>query len=254
MFFGVDIPRSSDIVVKIRFVTGRGQPFVAWQGPADANEAEVLEVLCHSEMVNTYIKKSVQNKRLKPDEDGAFRIPVRISWFAFNQKVDEKDSDIMVYPLGSSGTSDKPSDQYMALDVIRTLVDSMQEKHNQVNQFLDAAKKFQESYEKALGSIAQHSLAAIDKVSGHAATAFSSAATPFADMGKSLVKAVDDSRTQSASTAKESQDLLIEALKNRIIESSQISKTSIAQDIKDVMQLWPMFKGILGEVDSKPSA
>lgn len=254
MFFGVDIPRSSDIVVKIRFVTGRGQPFIAWQGTADANEAEALETICHSQMVNIYIKKSLQSKRLKPDDDGAFRIPVKISWFALNQKVDEKDSEIMVYPLWNGEGEGKSSEHFMALDVIRTLVDSIQEKHNQVEQFLNAAKSFQESYEKALGSIAQHSLHAIDKVSGHAAAAFSTAAAPFADMGKTLVKAVDDSRTQSASTAKESQDLLVEALKNRIVESNQISKPSIAQDIKDVMQLWPMFKGFLGETDSKPQS
>jgi hypothetical protein len=71
-------------------------------------------------------------------------------------------------------------------------------------------------------------------------------------MGKSLVKALDESRSHSATTAKDSHDLLIEALKNRIIESNQVSKHSVTQDIKEVMQLWPMLKSFLGEVESKP--
>jgi len=252
MFFNVDIPRSSEITVKIRFVTGRGQPFIAWQGSSDANEAEALEAICHSQMVSAYLKKSMQSKRLKPDDDGAFRVPVKISWYALNQRVDEKDSEITVYPLWNSGTDEGRSENFVALDVIRTLVDSMQDRHEHLGQFLETAQKFQDSYEKALAAISQHSLQAMDKVSGHAASAFSSAAAPFADMGKSLVKALDDSRTHSSTTAKESQDLLIEALKNRIIESNQVSKQSITQDIKEVMQLWPMLKGFLGEVESKP--
>lgn len=252
MFFNVDIPRSSEITVKIRFVTGRGQPFIAWQGSSDANEAEALEAICNSQMVSAYLKKSMQNKRLKPDDDGAFRIPVKISWYALNQRVDEKDSEITVYPLWNGGTDEGRSENFVALDVIRTLVDSMQDKHEYLGQFLETAQKFQESYEKSLSAISQHSLQAMDKVSGHAASAFSSAAAPFADMSKSLVKALDDSRTHSSVTAKESQDLLIEALKNRIIESNQVSKQSITQDIKEVMQLWPMLKGFLGEVESKP--
>lgn len=252
MFFGVDIPRSSEITVKIRFVTGRGQPFIAWQGLADANEAEVLESICQSQMVSAYLKKSMQSKRIKPDEDGACRIPVKVSWYALNQRVDEKDSEITVYPLWNGGPDGERAENFVALDVIRTLVDSMQDKHQHLGQFLETAQKFQDSYEKAVAAISQHSLQAMDKVSGHAASAFSTAAAPFADMGKSLVKALDDSRSQSATTAKESHELLIEALKNRIIESNQVSKHSITQDIKDVMQLWPMLKGFLSEVESKP--
>jgi hypothetical protein len=244
MFFGVDIPRSSEITVKIRFVTGRGS--------ADANEAEALETICQSQMVSAYIKKSVQSKRIKSDEDGAFRIPVKISWFALSQKLDEKDSEITVYPLWNGNADDGKNGQGAALDVIRTLVESMQDKHEHVNSLLETAHRFQDSYEKAVAAISQHSLQAMDKVSGHAATAFSTAAAPFADMGKSLVKALDDSRSHSATTAKESHDLLIEALKNRIVESNQVSKSSITQDIKEVMQLWPMLKGFLGEVESKP--
>lgn len=252
MFFGVDIPRSSEITVKIRFVTGRGQPFIAWQGSADANEAEALESICNSQIVSAYLRKSMQSKRIKPDEDGAFRVPVKISWYALNQRVDEKDSEITVYPLWNGGTEEGRSENFMALDVIRTLVESMQDRHKHLGQFLETAQRFQDSYEKAVTAISQHSLQAMDKVSGHAASAFSTAAGPFADMGKSLVKALDDSRSHSATTAKESQDLLIEALKNRIIESNQVSKHSITQDIKDVMQIWPMLKGFLGEVESKP--
>ncbi len=252
MFFDIDIPRSSDISVKIRFVTGRGQPFVAWQGTSDANEAEVLETLCHSPMVCAYLRKSVQNKRLKPGDDGAFRIPVKISWFALNQRLDEKDSEITLYPLWNGETQNERSDNFAALDVIRTLVDSMQDKHQHLNQMLDVTQRMQESYEKAVTAISQHSLQALEKVSGHASVAFSSAASPFAEMGKTLVKALDDSRNQSANQAKDTQKLLIEALRNRIIEGSQETKPSVTQDVKELLDLWPLFKGILGDGESKP--
>ena len=107
--------------------------------------------------------------------------------------------------------------------------------------------RLHDSYEKTVSTISQHSLQTMDKVSNHAASAFSAAAAPFADMSKSLVKALDDSRSNSATNAKESQDLLIEALRNRILETNQVTKQSVTQDIKEVLQLWPMFKGLLGE-------
>jgi len=61
----------------------------------------------------------------------------------------------------------------------------------------------QESYEKAVAAISQHSLQAMEKVSGHASTAFSSAATPFTEIGKSLVKALDETRANSSAQAKD---------------------------------------------------
>jgi len=131
-------------------------------------------------------------------------------------------------------------------------VESMQDRHQHLNHLIEVSQRMQESYEKAVTAISQHSLQAMDKVSGHASSAFSTAAAPFADMGKSLVKAIDDSRSQSVTNAKESQDLLIEALRNRILETNQVSKQSVAQDIKEVLQLWPMFKGLLGESEMKP--
>lgn len=252
MFFNIDIPRTPEVIVKIRFVTGRGQPFIAWQGPADTNEAQALEAICQSPIVCAYIRKSVQNRRLKPDDDGGFRISVKISWFALNQRLDEKDSELTIYPLWNGNPEEGHGDNFAALDVIRTLVESMQDRHQHLNHLIEVSQRMQESYEKAVTAISQHSLQAMDKVSGHASSAFSTAAAPFADMGKSLVKAIDDSRSQSVTNAKESQDLLIEALRNRILETNQVSKQSVAQDIKEVLQLWPMFKGLLGESEMKP--
>lgn len=255
LFFGEDIPRSPDATVKIRFITGRGQPFVAWQGSAEANEAEVLREICESPIVCAYIKKAVANKRLKPDENGAYCIPVKILVYDMEQCIyqSDKPKEITIYPLNTGAESESETAKHtVALDVIRTLVESMTQRDSQIQGMLDQVTRMQDSYERTVAAISQHSLLAMDKVSSHAAAAFSSAAAPFADMGKSLVRSVDESRGQSVASAKESQDLLIQALKNRIVESNQISKPSIAQDIKDVMQLWPMFKGFLGEIDPKP--
>ena len=91
----------------------------------------------------------------------------------------------------------------------------------------------------------------MDRVSSHAATAFSAAAAPFAEMGKSLVKAIDESRAHSASTAKDSQDLLVQALKNRIIEGGQSQKTSIADDIKGSAWTLAIDQGLLGDAGDK---
>lgn len=254
LFFGEEIPRSPDSTVKIRFITGRGQPFIAWQGSGEANEAEVLQEICESPIVCTYIKKAVANKRLKADENGAYVIPIKILVYDMEQCIyqSEKPREITIFPLDTGTEIDKETaNRSVALDVIRTLVESMTQRDNQVQGMLDQVSRMQDSYEKTVAAISQHSLLAMDKVSGHAATAFSTAAAPFAEMGKTLVKSVDESRGQTAASAKEAQDLLIQALKNRIIESNQISKPSIAQDIKDVMQLLPMFKGFLGEIDPK---
>lgn len=250
-FFGVDIPESSEIVVKLRFIAGRGKPFVAWEGPADANEADVLAELCKSPLVCAYIKRAAGSGRLKPDDDGSYHIHAKVICYESGQMIDEKSTEVTVYPLDSSAGSAEGGDA-PALLVIRTLVESLTQREEHLQRIAEQVNRMHESYEKAVHKISQHSLQAMDKVSGHAATAFAAAAAPFADMSKSLVKALDDSRTHSSTTAKESQDLLIEALKNRIIESNQVSKPSIAQDIKDVMQLWPMFKGFLGEIDPKP--
>src|SRR5262249_33142143 len=118
---------------------------------------------------------------------------------------------------------------------------------------MEQITRLQASYERAIAALSQHSLQAMERISQHAATAFSAAVVPFADVNKTLVKALDDSRAQSASTAKDSQALLIEALTNRIIESTKAGQPGVAQDIKDVMQLLPLFKGLLGDKDPKPS-
>ncbi len=252
MFFGLEIPKSSEITVKLRFVTGRGQPFIAWQGPSDANEAEALENICQSPIVCAYLRKSVQSKRLKPDDDGGFRIPVKVSWYALNQRLNEQDSEITIYPLWNGSPEEGRGDHFVALDVIRTLVESMQDKHQHLNHLIETTHKMQESYEKAVAAISQHSLQAMDKVSGHASTAFSSAASPFAEMGKSLVKALDDTRTQSSTQAKDAQEQLVRALTNRIVEGNKTQqRQSVTQDIKEVLELLPMIKGFLGEPASK---
>ena len=253
MFFGVEVPRSSNITVKVRFVTGRGQPFVAWQGSADANEADVLQAICESPIVCSYIKKAAANKRLKPDEDGAFRIPAKIVCIEDGQVVKEDPTVVIVYPLWNGGDAESMSGgNVIALDVIKTLVDSVTNKEEHLKHLIDTTSKLQDSYQKAIAAVSQHSLSAMDKVSGHASGAFSAAAAPFADMSKSLVKALDDSRSQSANSAKEANELLIQALKNRIIEGGQTQKTSIADDIKEVLGLWPSIKGLLGDPETKP--
>jgi hypothetical protein len=49
-------------------------------------------------------------------------------------------------------------------------------------------------------------------------------------------------------------DLLIQALKNRIIEGGTAQKNNIADDIKEVLGLWPTIKGILGDPETKSQA
>lgn len=253
-FFGVDIPRSADINIKIRFVAGRGKPFVAWEGSAAANEAEVHEEICKSHLVRSYIKRAAESKRIKPDEEGTYKIPAKLSCYDGGQMIDEKTTEIQIYPVEDELEEKDSSGNVNALGIIKTLTESLAQREEHMQRMVDQVSRMHESYEKAVTTISKHSLETMDKVSSHAAAAFSAAAAPFADMSKSLVKAVDDSRTHSSNSAKEAQDLLIEALKNRIIESNQASKPSIAQDIKDVMQLWPMFKGFLGEADPKPQS
>lgn len=250
-FFGVDIPRSTDMTVKIRFAAGRGKPLLAWEGTAAANEAEVYEEICKSNLVRAYIKRAVEGNRLKADENGLYRVPAKLSCYDAGQLLDEKSTEISIYPLDDEA-DDKSGVNVNALEVIKTLTESLALREEHMQRMADQVSRMHDSYEKAVITISKHSLETMDKVSNHAATAFAAAAAPFADMSKSLVKAIDDSRAHSSSSAKEAQDLLVEALKNRIIETNQISKTSITQDIKDVMQLWPMFRGILGEVESKP--
>lgn len=250
--FDVDIPRSADITIKIRFVAGRGKPFVAWEGSGAVNEAEVLEEICKSKLVHAYIKRATDSNRLKPDEEGTYKIPAKISCYDAGQMLEEKTTELSIYLLEENSEAKSSAGNIDALAVIKTLTESLTLREEHMQRMVDQVSRMHESYEKAVVTISKHSLESMDKVSNHAATAFSAAAAPFADMSKTLVKAIDDSRAHSSSSAKEAQDLLIEALKNRIVETNQASKPSIAQDIKDVMQLWPMFKGILGEVETKP--
>ena len=252
-FFGVDVPQSSEVTIKIRFIAGRGKPFVAWEGSAGANEAEVQEEICRSSLVCSYIKRAAENNRLKPDEDGVYRVPAKMAFYDSGQLLDEKSTEIPIYPIESSQSNSASADT-TALEVIKTMAESLTAREEHMQRMVEQVSRMHESYEKAIAAISKNSLDAMDKVSSHAATAFSAAAAPFADMSKSLVKAVDDCRTQSTNSAKEAHDLLIEALKNRIVESNQVSKPSLTQDIKDVMQLWPMFKGFLGEADPKPQS
>lgn len=254
-FFGVELPQSSEITVKIRLVTGPGRPLIAWQGSTDANEVAVLEEICKSPVVCSFIKKAARSRRIHCDENGAYRIQAKIICYESGQVISEAAAEIPVYPIEEDGDDSRsrnnPSD---FLGVMHTLVNSLVQREQHMEHMLEHVNRLHSSYERAISAISQHSLQAMDKVSGHAASAFSSAAAPFADMSKSLVKSLDDSRAHSATSAKDSQDLLIEALKNRIIESNQVSKPSVAEDIKDVMQLWPMFKGFLGEADPKPQS
>jgi len=245
-FFGIDIPKSPEMLVKIRLITGKGKPLTAWEGCADANEADVLEAICKSPLVCAYIKRSADNQRIKPDEDGSYRVNAKLLCYESGQLIEDGMTELVLYPLQSE-EAESADKQAVPLEVIRTLVDSLAQRDAHMQRMVEQVNRLHESYEKTVASISQHSLQTMDKVSSHAATAFSAAAAPFADMSKSLVKALDDSRSQSATNAKESHDLLIEALRNRILETNQVTKQSVTQDIKEVLQLWPMFKGLLGE-------
>lgn len=253
-FFGVDSPRSSQVTIKIRFIVGRGKPFIAWEGPSDSNEVAVQEEICRSHLVCAYIKRATESSRLKPGEDGVYHIPAKLAFYEDGQMLEEKATEVPVYPLDTAMINNASSADTTALDVIKTMTESLTMREDHMQRLIEQVNRMHDSHQRAITEISKSSLAAIDKISQHAAAAFSAAAAPFADMSKSLVKAVDDCRTQSSGSAKEAQDLLIEALKNRIIESNQVSKPSIAQDIKDVMQLWPMVKGFLGETDMKPQS
>lgn len=250
-FFGVDIPTSSTITVKIRFITGRGKPFIAWEGCADANESDVLAEMCKSPLVRAYIRRAEEHQRIKAEEDGGYQIHAKVICFESGQLIHEGLTDISIYPLDEPDAKGDEK-QIATMEVIRTLVESLTQREAHMQAMVEQVNRLHESYEKTVATISQHSLQTMDKVSSHAATAFSAAAAPFADMSKFLAKSVDDSRSQSATSAKESQDLLIEALRNRILETNQVSKQSVAQDIKEVLQLWPMFKGLLGESEVKP--
>ena len=79
MLFGVAVPKSSEVTVKIRIALGRGKPLIAWQGCGDVSEAEVLEAICKSPVVCTYLNRASQGNRLRADEDGSFKVPVKIA-------------------------------------------------------------------------------------------------------------------------------------------------------------------------------
>lgn len=64
----------------------------------------------------------------------------------------------------------------------------------------------------------------------------------------------EDARQSSAESAKESQNLLIQSLTNRIIEGNQVqarSKSSVLEDIESVGRLLPVFQNLLGGDVSK---
>jgi hypothetical protein len=258
-FFGIEIPKSADITVKIRLIAGRGKPFTAWEGCAEAKDTEVLDEMCRSPLVCAYLRRATDLQRLKPDEDGMYKVPAKVMSYEAGQLIDEKPAEITLCPL-DTGPAEGATREVTALEVIRTLAESLTQREEHLQVIMEQANRAHQSYERAIETLSQHSketaqqaLQTMDKVSQHAAAAFNAAAVPFAELGKSLVRAIDDSRTHSATSAKESTELLIEALKNRIIESSQVNKTSVAQDIKDVMQLLPLLKGLLGDVDPKPN-
>ena len=99
-------------------------------------------------------------------------------------------------------------------------------------------------------------VAAIKDISAASAQALNAVAIPLSDVSKALVKMAEDARQSSAESAKESHNMLVQALTNRIIEGNQMqasSKNSLAEEIETVARLLPMFQNMLGDL-SKPAA
>lgn len=251
LFFGVEIPTSTDILVKIRFITGRGKPFIAWEGCSDTKETDALDEMSRSQIVHAYIKRAAANQRLKPDENGGFNIQAKVICYEAGQLIYEGLTEILIYPIEPLD-SDEQDKKNTSIEVIQTLVDSLTRREESVHQMMEQVNRMHQSYETAISKISKHSLEAMDKVSGHASSAFNAAASPFAEMGKTLVKSLDESRSSVAIQAKEAQEQLIRSLTNRIVEGNKVQqKQGLTQDIKEVLELLPLLRGFLDGAEPK---
>ena len=76
--FGIKVPTGADVMAEVRFTLTRGGPFVAWDGPPEATDADVTGDLLASRNVVAYLWAAVDRGKLQADEMGFVNVPARV--------------------------------------------------------------------------------------------------------------------------------------------------------------------------------
>ena len=76
--FGLKVPNGTDVSAEVCLTLTRGGPFVAWDGPPDATDADVTGDLLASRNVVNYLWAAVDRGKLQADEMGFVSVPARI--------------------------------------------------------------------------------------------------------------------------------------------------------------------------------
>lgn len=76
--FGLRVPTGADVIAEVRFTLTRGGPFVAWDGPPEATDADVTDDLLASRNVVAYLWAAADKGKLQADEMGFVSVPARV--------------------------------------------------------------------------------------------------------------------------------------------------------------------------------
>ena len=76
--FSLKVPPGAEVSVEVRLSLARGKPFVAWDGPPDASDADVTGDILANRNAVAYLWSAVDRGKLAPDEMNYVSVPARV--------------------------------------------------------------------------------------------------------------------------------------------------------------------------------
>ncbi len=217
--FGVEPPLKAT-TGRIRVIWGAGGQPIAWEGPLSLGEGGISQEIAKNKQLLKWVRtRCAENQR----EETSFQLNGAIEFYADSGALIQKENCSFFV---SFDVAERPQGQLT--------------QHELHLQGLEVLKEVKAA-----------TIAAIKDLNVASAQALNAVAAPLSEVSKALIKMVEGAQQKTAENAKETQDLLIQALTNRIIENDAArSKRPILEDIEAVSRLLPMLKGLLGEVET----
>lgn len=217
--FGVEPPLKAT-TGRIRVIWGAGGQPIAWEGSLSLGESGITQEMAKNKSLLKWVRtRCPENMK----EETSFQLNGAIEFYSDNGALIQKENCSFFV---SFDVAEKPQSQ--------------PSQHDLHMQALEVIKEVKSA-----------TVAAIKDISAASAQALNAVAIPLSDVSKALVKMAEDARHSSAESAKESQNMLVQALTNRIIEGNQVqarSKNSLAEEIESIARLLPMFQSLLGNL------
>lgn len=224
--FGLKVSAGSDVTVEVKLTLARGAPFVAWDGPPDASDADVTGDMLANRNVVAYLWAAADRGKLKVDELGFTHVPARVVAMQGTDIISDDRVTIGLTLPPKSGDAQMSSYQLQRelLAMLSSAMSAMQKSASEaIAQVSTAGVNAIKEMSAAHSQQMQRSQDALDHVAAHTSTALKDLGTAHQ---KTLEKAHEALTTVAASADK------LTGLADKIFEDSRERAAALVHEAR----------------------